>query len=77
MPALPTVTMANAPLVKSPLISKNATGYANVSRAFYNISTRQIELQRKGTGFTPIASVAVGVLVKCILRQSHSNRNFY
>lgn len=38
---------------------QNATGYANVSRAFYNISTRQIELQRKGTGFTPIASVAV------------------
>jgi len=35
---------------------QNATGYANVSRAYYNIITRQIELQRRGTGFTPIVS---------------------
>lgn len=37
---------------------QNLTNYANVSRAYYNNSTRKIELQQRGTGFTPIASVA-------------------
>jgi hypothetical protein len=38
---------------------QNLTGYENYSRAFYNVSTQNIELQRRGTGFTPILSVAV------------------
>ena len=38
---------------------QNVTGYKNYSRAFYNIATKSIELQRKGTGFTPIASLSL------------------